>query len=97
MFSWAMDDRSARGVPKQIGTRSTHGVTVVDVKQRQRLFRALFGPYQAALFVAISRVYRQNLRGSMNIVGVSVDHAAGAAFHADKARIVALAHPETAP
>jgi hypothetical protein len=42
-------------------------------------------------------VYRQNLRGSMNIVGVSANHAAGAASHADQARIVALAHPETAP
>lgn len=33
----------------------------------------------------------------MNIVGVSANHAAGAAFNADKAGIVALALPETAP
>jgi hypothetical protein len=33
----------------------------------------------------------------MNIVGVSANHAAGAAIHAGKARIVALAHLETAP
>jgi hypothetical protein len=92
-----MDDRGAWGAPNRFGTRSTQVVTVVDVKQRQRLIPALFRLYRAALFVAISRVYRQNLRGSMNIVGVSADHAAGAASHADQARIVALAHPETAP